>query len=230
MDRFVAFFDRFCTELADRAEFPNKMFGRMGPKCDKGTSANLVESCLIPAYPLIDAIKYRNQLSAPSAELKATQSKLAGRIQTAVAPSFRMEIVRDMMTQPIKNATANFADAKCRFLKLATTAIYSFVSNAASSETPERLRTLAVNSTTGGSLGIQEALMLGMGLLAACKRVGEDAEVEALMKEIMMGQLPRGPIPPTGGLGGAGGGGGSGGYRKRSSRKRSNRKTKRRHQ
>ena len=124
-------------------------------------------------------------------------------------------------------------NTKCLFLYFATTAISSFVKHAASSEVPERLRTLASNSMTGDSLGIQNELMLGRVLLSKCKRVGENAEVEALMKEIMAGQLPRGPTPPTGT--GAGGGGGSGGYRKRSSRRhkrsgRKNRKTKRRHQ
>lgn len=189
--RFIAFFDRFCEELADRAAYPVKMFGSIGPKCAAGAAgAEAVGECLADIPQLVVAIRSRPHLApAPSAAALKSQEALAA----MMGPVDRIQARYDR----------EWGDHRCKFLNAASLAITKF--RAASAEPPPlRLHRLATNSTGGSKLDYGPHLFLAASLMSSCRRRGEDREAAALVAAASeriasaaikgMAAIPTGPI------------------------------------
>ena len=189
--RFIAFFDRFCDELADRAAYPAKMFGSMGPKCAAGAAgAEAVGEWLADIPQLVVAIRSRRELApAPSAAALKSQDALVA----MMGPVDRIQARYDR----------EWGDHRCKFLNAASLAITKF--RAASAEPPPlRLHRLATNSTGGPKLDYGPHLFLAASLMSSCRRRGEDREAAALLAAESeriasaaikgMAAIPTGPI------------------------------------
>jgi len=189
--RFIAFFDRFCDELADRAAYPAKMFGSMGPKCAAGAAgAEAVGECLSDIPQLVVAIRSRRELApAPSAATLKSQDALI----TAIGPVDRTQAKYDR----------EHAGHRCKFLNAASTAIITFRA-AGGDPPPLRMQRLATNSTGGPKLDYAAHLFMAASLMSSCRRRGEDREAAALVAAESeriasaaikgMAAIPTGPI------------------------------------
>ena len=189
--RFIAFFDRFCEELADRAAYPVKMFGSIGPKCAAGAAgAEAVGDCLADIPQLVVAIRSRRELApAPSAATLKSQDALVA----AIGPVDRIQARYDR----------EHVGHRCKFLNAASAAIITFRA-AGGDPPPLRVHRLATNSTGGPKLDYAAHLFLAASLMASCKRRGEDREAAALVAAASeriasaaikgMAAIPTGPI------------------------------------
>jgi hypothetical protein len=192
--KYVKFFDTFCKELNDRADFPYKALGSVGYKCAtkllfKGErNSELVDLCLIPAFPLIKAIQLRTQLESP-----VDHSALNSKLKKASAGV----IGKEYLYTPLKGGSI-----ECKFLHAAFHGISAFISitnneDKEKDEIPIRLRGLMKNSISQGPLGIFEHnTLLAASLLAsqACVTQADKNAAAAVVAEVAPSVTP----PPYG--------------------------------
>ena len=180
---FVLFFDRFCTELEDRRQFPYKTFGIIGAKCAGPTAA--VTTCLSNGVLLFEAVQARLEVEpAPAAAHTALYHNMLGRL----APTGRLNRLHD------------YENPQCKFLKCAVYAIEGLTQQDKSGM-PTRLSRLMTNTTGGPKLEIVAFLETGRALLRelGCKSRRErnlSAEARRVLASVMASVAPKyAPVP-----------------------------------